>query len=69
MSAATKWITYLILAAIVVLIITHPVGFALDSTAAGKVGDTTLGILSGSGTSGGASGNVNLNSGSFSVAA
>lgn len=65
MNTVGKWITYLVLGALVVLIITHPVGFALDSTAAGKVGNQTLDILSGSAVSG--QGSANLQSDTFSV--
>jgi hypothetical protein len=61
MSSVSKIITLLIMGALVVLVITHPAGFAGDATAGGSVLDNTLALESGSGSSGGVKGTVNGN--------
>ena len=45
--------TVLVLAALAVLVITHPGGFATDVTSGGSFVDKTLGLLSCSGVQGG----------------
>lgn len=50
MTLAGKIITALILAAIFLMIITHPGGFATDATAGGNVLNGTLQLISGQGT-------------------
>lgn len=53
MSTASKIITLLIMGALLVLVITHPAGFAQDATTGGSVLDNTLSLESGVGNTGG----------------
>ncbi|MGH7239265.1 MAG: hypothetical protein ACREHG_04260 [Candidatus Saccharimonadales bacterium] len=50
MTPVSKLMTLLILAALVVLIITHPGGFATDATAGGAVLNNTLSLEAGIGS-------------------
>ena len=69
MSNVSKILTILILGALVVLVITHPSGFAADSLSGGSVLDNTLRIESGQGVSS-PGGTFNLGGGqSFKLAA
>lgn len=58
MTMVGKTLTLLILGAIIVLIITHPAGFATDATAGGSVLDNTLSLETGAGSTGGVAGSV-----------
>lgn len=53
MTTVGKVLTLLIMGALLVLIITHPAGFAQDATTGGSVLDKTLSIESGAGNTGG----------------
>jgi hypothetical protein len=53
--------------ALLVLIITHPAGFAADSIAGGSVLNNTLSLESGKGINGGSSGSFSTSGGSFNV--
>jgi hypothetical protein len=57
----SKYIQWLILGAIVVLIITHPAGFAGDATAASSFTTGVLSIESGANATGGVKGTVGGN--------
>lgn len=56
-----KWLTILVVAAIVVALITHPAGAAGDMAVGGSVLNTTFSVLSGKGATGGQSGQVTYN--------
>lgn len=60
---ASHIFSLLLLGASLVLIITHPQGFASDSIAGGSVLDNTLAIESGQGRVGGISGSFNTSTG------
>jgi hypothetical protein len=53
MSTFSKILTLLIMGALLVLIITHPAGFAQDATTGGSVLDNTLSLETGAGNTGG----------------
>lgn len=68
MSSATKILTFLILGALAVLIITHPAGFAADALSGGHVLNSTLALESGQGVTAGTAGTFSLGGGQqFSV--
>jgi hypothetical protein len=70
MSTVSKWVMYLIVAAIVVLVITHAVGFSQDVTAAGTQGVNGLKLLTGEGQKGGTTGSVSTSpNGTYSISA
>lgn len=53
MTMVGKILTLLIMGALLVLVITHPAGFAQDATTGGTVLDNTLSLETGSGNTGG----------------
>lgn len=53
MNQAEHWVTLVLLAGIVLLVITHPGGFATDLGAGGSVLDNTVGAISGAGVTAG----------------
>ncbi|MHB1701319.1 MAG: hypothetical protein ACYCSN_14505 [Acidobacteriaceae bacterium] len=70
MSTISKWIMYVIVAAIVVLVVTHAVGFSQDVTAAGSQGVSGLKLLTGQGQTGGTTGSVSTApNGTYSISA
>jgi hypothetical protein len=61
MTNVGKWLTILVVAAIVVALVTHPAGAAGDMAVGGSVLNTTLSVVSGKGVKGGTSGSVSYN--------
>jgi hypothetical protein len=66
MTGVAKIITLLIMAAMAVLVVTHPAGAAGDAVAGGSVLDNTLAIESGTGVTSGTTGAVNTKTGALS---
>jgi hypothetical protein len=58
-----KWLTLLVVGAIIVLLVTHPAGAAADMAVSGSVLSNVLSIETGQGVKGGTQGQVMFNAG------
>jgi hypothetical protein len=67
MSTVSKVLTLLIMGALLVLVITHPAGFAADAVSGGSVLDNTLSLETGAGAQGGVNGTIPVNGGNILV--
>lgn len=67
MSNVSKILTLLIMGALLVLVITHPAGFAADAVAGGSVLDNTLSLETGAGNAGGVNGTIPVTGGNILV--
>lgn len=67
MSTWSRILTLLVIGAIIVLVVTHPAGFATDALAGGNVLNNTLALESGQGVQGGTHGNFAFGGSTVSV--